>query len=258
MKTAGMSTGTHLGCLCSGLLSKCRVRRLDVVGDLGALQCRDEEASVLTTPGPLIKIQSSAWGKSSTFITILREPVSRVWSYFVFQRPFSPRYRQRPLAHWLHQINLSLTEPHGAPGLLAEAHRNDLQLSNNIARTLGAETRQVHDLKLTSTTFSRALDNLECFSVVGFVDELDVFTEELKDIWICRFSLKANHVTKYFKLHCPFPHENSAEVPNAMLTLDDQTLDLIRTVNQLDLRLYVTARSRANLRNRPQEGDGLF
>ena len=283
MKTAGLSFGSQLGCLCTKL-SKCRVARRDVPGSIGHPDCAAEPASVLTTHDSLSKVMASEWGgrvemnanpapsiggnSGASYVTILREPESRVWSYYRYKQAFSKRYRLRPLSYFLSAINQTLggdrhdsasharsDEEAAAVTPRFELHKDDLQLSNMMARVLGAQRTELLALPVTSATLNTALANLRQFAVVGFVDDLDGFAHRMSEKWPLLLSStgapgerqgsgqrgpEARHVL------CPMPHENAAlnsTFVTASVHPDLETGSLIRDVNRIDMQLYAAAKA---------------
>ena len=287
MKTAGLSFGSQLGCLCTKL-SKCRVARRDVPGSIGHPDCAAEPASVLTTHDSLSKVMASEWGGrdemfahpapsigggSVAFVTILREPESRVWSYYKYTQTFSKRYRQRPLSYFLSAINQTLggdrhgsavqAHPEEAVAVATsrlELHRDDLQLTNMMARSLGAQPAELLVLPVTTATLNTALANLRQFAVVGFIDELDAFAERMSEKWPLLLASRGalderagsgQRGGESRHALCPMPHENAAlnsTFVTASAHPDLETRALIRDVNRVDAELYAAAKAHARKR----------
>lgn len=111
---------------------------------------------------PFCRAAADAFGEEWQFVTILREPVSRFMSEYLYNRfKTSEHYRvEEELDAYLNT---------------ADARRTSTQITNFLTgRTDEYATPTVRDV-------DAALDNLRRFAVIGFLDDLDHFADTMAE-----------------------------------------------------------------------------
>ncbi|WP_404341338.1 sulfotransferase family 2 domain-containing protein [Pseudoalteromonas mariniglutinosa] len=122
------------------------------------------------------------------FVTVLREPVSRFTSNYIFNKLTNALPIMAP-------NNLT------TDNLIAEVdqildHRRGWQMANVMGMCItGRFARDTHDAKLMQQEFS---DNLSHYKVVGFLDDLPSFTAQIKQLTNKQIKIGNHNTTESF------------------------------------------------------------
>lgn len=248
------------GAACTAAASPVGQKSADMVVEArsGAPPCR---AQVLTTHAPLLSVfERPLWSRATT-ITVLREPVARVWSFYTYMRRKWPRGQQTALAEILRDRQLMSTawKPtapntsllHHPKAWAANAHNATdpgfiyRQLSNSMTLQF-SRTDDSHDTPVAAPTMeslAAAMRSLDAVTVVGVTEDMAGFEAALAKHWPRTFGAGG----------CAIPSGSSSKNPtsstkvlgSAPATLDEPTRRAIADANALDVQLYARARERA-------------
>lgn len=150
-----------------------------------------------------------------SFITVLRHPVERWLSHFFFNR-FKQNSHTR--------ISMELEE-----FLISDRAK---ELGSEYVRRLAPGSHL--SKPAGSSSISQALENLERLTMVGLVEELDVFSADFE---------------KRFHLKIDLPRMNQSPAPERMLAAlrDTKLLQNVEDICQPDMQIYDAAVRRHNL-----------
>jgi len=287
MKTGGLSVNSMLGCVCSGATTPCALLRHESAtptlrlgprrgpryngsrGDPAAearaarcASCRRANAlpwrhssgvycaQVYTTHDSYGIVRShSAWAQAD-LITLLREPVERVWSFYRYIRRRYPYFQSHTLFDVLSQwdktvrILSHLATNATSSGRDAYVDKDTpphwhWQLSNMMTWQFSSTTARVgFSRQMGKGALECAKKALETMAVVGLSEEMNSFRQALGRRWPHIFGASS----------CSIPTGSNALNPtseppgSASSVLDARTRHKIRVSNQLDLALYEHAR----------------
>lgn len=154
--------------------------------------------------------------RPATYLTVLREPVDRVLSYYYFVR----RHKQHYSYRFGFTEDTTIAELYGMGRFI--------ELDNIQTRLLNPQPEHQYPFgTVDEAMFEIALENLRRIQRVGVVDRMDDFLEVLRR---CEgWSIKTT------------PHENRTSNRPAAEAHDEDTLELIREHNRWDALLYQEA-----------------
>ena len=266
MKTGGLAVDTFLECTCAEL--HCAIRASDpgnsTTGEpriKGAEECAAAPSVMTThgTPGTFDDREPRGSWASAVNITIMRDPVARVWSYYAYGRRngFVP-FLMHPLAYFLKQPHVDF----GARWLTVNNgtfHPHQKQLFNDATRFFGSGGAgdqcggaafgqpvcgpdSLNSLNRIPTAdeqravqrrwFTTARARLGALDYIGLTEKLDDVPRDLAIAWP---KLGAS---------CALGHDNPTDYAAVGLTAepDAATRKLIEHANWMDVMLYAEAR----------------
>lgn len=225
-------------------------------------------AQILATHQPVAIVRARPYWSGAHIITVLREPVSRVWSFYQYVRRKSADFQARPLLHFLRRWRTHTPNGSAASAGGGGSPHTHWQLSNhmtaqlgipNLAATSGGKVRVASAMEAYAArqrAFAaepitpEALSGLRLaqaalvrMDAVGITEDLHGFERMLAARWPLPFA----------KSGCRVPSGSDAKNPtakhptrgNASTTLDNVTRDAIRSLNRLDIELYAFAKQLA-------------
>lgn len=224
------------------------------------------KAQVLTTHAPLLSVVARPLWSRATTITVLREPVARVWSFYTYMRRKWPRGQQTALADILRDRQLMATAWSAPARSSADTSASFLhrpkawsanaqnatdpgfiyrQLSNSMTQQF-SRTDASHDAPVaapTAESLAAAMRSLDAVTVVGVTEDMAGFEAALAKHWPRSFGAGG----------CTIPSGSSSKNPtsstkvlgSAPATLDELTRRAIADANALDAKLYARARERS-------------
>ena len=161
---------------------------------------------------PFSREIGDAFGRRWSFITVLRDPVDRFFSEFFYNR-----YKQ----HDHFAVGADLEEYLRTD----DATRTSSQLVNFLSGRPDDRSQP------TGAEIARAVDNLEYFSVIGFMDDLEAFADRL---------------SRAFKARPCFPITNRNPAPESATRIrSDSAIRMkVEELCQADIAVYQAARAR--------------
>jgi len=224
-------------------------------------------AQLLATHELLPVVLGRRYWSGATIVTVLREPVSRVWSFYKYIRRKSIDFQERPLLWFLerwHNMTLPQRTKQNALSLSANSSRSfgasyeyrmpfsphwHWQLSNAMTFQFSATSRQRTALNdptavPSSAGASKALERAKS-ALVSSVDIVGV-TEDMNGF---ELMLAARWPSFFGQPGCRIPSGSSAiNLSSKRVTkgdapdvLDDVTRAQIQRLNDLDISLYALA-----------------
>lgn len=247
MKTGGLALDAMLECACG--FSGCAVDRRDGTDiRVGRSECLDRP-SILALHSEVPhadKWLGSAWAGASN-ITVLREPVARVWSFYAYQRRWYTPYRERPLSYFLERPDLDpdvewgLNET-GRKGPRTRCEYCRRQLRNMMTYYFGLPEHEfkrcdhVDRAPLTADHLATASRRLRALAYVGFAEDADRLPSDLRRVWPDVFKAVPDGA-------CSLESENPTHYGSLPRSPDTATRALIEAANVHDVALYRGARA---------------
>ena len=206
-------------------------------GKDAACQQGIKDASMMSYCAPLKDLSVFEWERTEEnpvhALTVLRHPVDRVWSMFRFQTKRC--YQCKTLKQ--------VYEDYDKQGV--DIYETDMcasQLMNHQTRNLLTKVEGTDEEKVT-----QAIDDMEnFFTFVGLTEDIPATATMAGKV----FPWLAEHVNGT-STSCPFPHKNSSPKNNRCgpgkthwdlpAHPDEETAELIRQHNQLDMQVYEAA-----------------
>jgi hypothetical protein len=200
-------------------------RLVEVYGDLDGIRC---------TPDSILfghfcfSLHKRLGDPAPSYMTVLRDPVERVISWYRHQTRASDARFYRDI----HEKGLTLAEIIDR-GLAHEVNNHSVRMICTDSPLKWQHTRDAVSFKLTGKKFYQfdaprhlklAFERIRrTFCFVGVVERFDLLLNFLAELAgkACKFAV---------------PKENIA--PNNDVTVDTQTLDLIKRANRLDYELF--------------------
>jgi len=209
--------------------------------------CNDKfaDAAYMEYCAPLSATEKFGWGEADA-VTMLRNPVERVWSMFRFQTKSCFKcHNLTDVYDTMDKKGMKAMKDYGGGVCLG-------QLTNHITRNLQSiiNNDDWSDHTKDNERFIDALNNLQNrFVVVGLLDRLD----ETVDLLSHSFPwLKPELEGTTDEVKCDFPHVNSSPGHNGCgehgghwdlpALPDDATRMAIEDHNKLDMKLYEAAK----------------
>lgn len=200
-------------------------RLVEVYGDLDSIRCAPD--SVLFGHF-CFSLHKRLGDRAPSYMTVLRDPVDRVISWYRHQTRDSGSRFYRDI----HENGLNLAEIIDR-GLAHEVNNHSVRMICTDSPLKWQHTRDAFSAKLTGKKFYQfdAARHLKLafarikrsFCFVGVVERFDLLLNFLGE--------RAGKTVNF-----AIPKENTA--PNLDLTVDTQTLDLIKRANRLDYELF--------------------
>jgi len=240
-------------------------------------------ASILATHASLSAIRARPYWVDAHYIIVLREPVSRVWSFYQYVRRKQHEFQSRPLVYFLKRWRSFVPNGTAAGGFSPHMH---WQLSNWMTSQLAAapkdslrlaelvERQRVLSLPLAADEEQRggsprelALEQAKAalmrMDVVGLTEDMAGFERVLAARWPDTFGEALGRAGR-----CRIPSGTEARNPtskhaasptygNASRTLDDETRKAISELNALDVSLYAFAMKLARAQAACGAGGGM-
>lgn len=289
MKTGGTSMDTYLRCAMErlkndrgytvpyGNIHECNKRYYERCKSGGDSRCLKnlEEASIMSYCAPLKDLPRFSWGvaengvdvtipPSHGAITVLRDPVDRVWSMFRFQTKGC--FKCMPLTDIYDMMdagNFSQLEPtcyqqlqnHQVANLLSSEWFQDYNVSANVAPEDGKDDT-------SDARVAEAIENMQSFfTLIGLTEQLDTTIEIAAQVfpwmkpqvdWSDR-QCSLSHANQSPRNNGCGPNHSHWDLPNHP---DEKTRAAIEAHNQLDIKLYAAALEHFELQKRAAGFDG--
>lgn len=203
-----------------------------------------KDASMMSYCAPLKDLSVFEWERTEEYpvhaLTVLRNPIDRVWSMYRFQTKRC--YKCKTLKEVYAEYDK------------AGSYETDMcasQLMNHQTRNLLTKVEGTDEEKV-----AQAIDDMEnFFTFIGLTEEISSTAEIAGKV----FPWLAEHVNGT-STACPFPHKNSSPTNNRCgpnkthwdlpAHPDEETAELIRQHNQLDMQVYEAAVKHFNLQKK--------
>eukprot|EP00448_Togula_jolla_P019452 CAMPEP_0170590360 /NCGR_PEP_ID=MMETSP0224-20130122/11830_1 /TAXON_ID=285029 /ORGANISM="Togula jolla, Strain CCCM 725" /LENGTH=335 /DNA_ID=CAMNT_0010914155 /DNA_START=67 /DNA_END=1074 /DNA_ORIENTATION=- len=225
MKTGGLSLDAFLEASClEHPEASCSIDRRD-----GTQAIKGQEGcapSFLTTHQGISGALSEKGFENAVLFTILRDPVSRVWSFYNYLSRFYKPYQQLTLR----SVFLALAKGKDLNKGLAEEERCGYchkQISNGMTHKFSWENRTLEEAKSSMASFHLIID----------IKALDRFPEIA-----AQKGLFPEHPSLSGKTHLTLPHTNEG-IPRWGEKPDEMTAAVIRQFNDMDIALYDYAKT---------------
>lgn len=255
MKSGGTSLSSHIACglnrlqksMTSGYISR---YRLSECSSSSYHRCVDDpdatcnssidSAATMTYCAPLFITSQFHWDDADA-VTIMRDPIDRVWSMFRFQTKSC--FRCTDLTQIYADIDKNETEGKYGGGVCLE------QLQNHITRNM--QSKPTEEYASEEERLEDAIHNIQTrFTLVGLLSNLDDTLEMLSYTFPWMAASVPDSETE-----CQFPKANTSPRNNHCLqdsfgrwkhwdlpdTPDEETRKAIEEHNQLDIKLYEVA-----------------
>mmetsp|Transcript_46200 Transcript_46200/g.100395 ORF Transcript_46200/g.100395 Transcript_46200/m.100395 type:complete len:333 (+) Transcript_46200:52-1050(+) len=233
MKTGGLSIDAVLQQAClADPKAQCSIRRHDGTRGLdGNRQCT--QPSMCTSHDPMLNDLEVCGGafKNATYFTVLRDPISRVWSFYNYISRWYEPYQKMPLGEVYEAMvnNVDLNEGLPEDG---KCFHCLTQLQNAMAE------RSFQEIEGSSESWKQQLKSLH---MIIDISSLDRFPELASKAALFPELPALN--AEYSQLSVP--HENSPK-PRWGDKPDSKTEKIIRKYNQRDVYLYEFAKTLPN------------
>lgn len=240
MKTGGTSMDGLLHCAMRRYGEKMQYQNLHECSRSHYERCRDGEdnlclkntrqSTILSFCAPLSDLPTFHWHKSHAAVTVLRNPVDRVWSMFRFQTRSC--YDCRPLLEHLQEIKAGTSE-------LSKTCKQQL-VNHQSTNLVSLQHEGTPEERLEN-----AIDNMKSFfTMIGLTDNLELSIEMARRVfpWM---ALQYNNETCELDHLNASPKNNRCGPDNTHWDLpphpDVETRNAITEMNDLDMKLYEAA-----------------
>lgn len=206
---------------------------------------RIDNAVAMTFCSPLAVTEFFEWSDSDA-VTMMRDPVSRVWSMFRFQTRSC--FKCTNLTQVYEDIDNGNTEKYGGGVCLAQLQNH---VTRNLQKLIPVTDLDRPELMSDEEKVNDAIDSIRNrFAVVGVIEHLDETIQQMSFTfpWLKE---ELDDSIEGVDKKCPFPHANGSPSNNRCgaggthwdlpSEPDEETRAAIERHNQLDRKVYEAA-----------------